>query len=70
MGEVNKRHNRKVRRPCPVCGGRVKVASDGGYWWWMYCSVDRKHFPQIFYHSAQSVLNAWENPEEPKEGNE
>ena len=48
MGEVNKRHNRKVRRPCPVCGGRVKVASDGGYSHYAYCESPQELIRWIY----------------------
>ena len=58
MGEYNKKHNRKIHRPCPVCGGRVIVAHRNDNWW-VTCDADRKHIPQRFYPYAGQAVWLW-----------
>lgn len=60
MGTHNKRHNRKVTRNCPFCGGKVKVGNRGGLWW-VYCedSLLPNHIKQEFYGSPEKAIEEW-----------
>lgn len=58
MGETNKRHNRKIWRPCPVCKGRV-VLGHRNQDWWVYCEDDASHIPQRFFPYAHEAIEAW-----------
>lgn len=59
-GERNKRHNRKITRPCPVCGGRVIVANHGDDWW-VACDADHSHIPQVRFCEPIDAIRAWNN---------
>ena len=58
MSEPNKRHNRKIWRACPVCGGRVIVAHRNNDWW-VYCEEDRTHIPQTYFNHAHEAIVFW-----------
>ena len=58
MGETNKRHNRKIWRPCPVCKGRV-VLGHRNQDWWVYCEDDASHIPQRFFPYAHEAIDEW-----------
>lgn len=60
MGELNKKHNRKIWRPCPVCGGRVIVAHRN-ISWWVYCEENRAHIPQKYFYHAYEAIDFWNN---------
>ena len=64
MGEPYKKHNRKIKRPCPVCGGRVKVAQKNGLWW-VYCSCEGfpNHIRQLFFDHADEAVWMWNRQE-------
>ncbi len=62
MGTVNKRHNRKITRPCPVCGGKVVVCHNNA--WWVACEATnqvcvRNHIPQLLVFSAKEAIEIW-----------
>lgn len=59
-GERNKRHSRKITRPCPVCGGRVIVANHGDDWW-VACDADHSHIPQVRFCEPIDAIRAWNN---------
>ena len=58
MGEINKRHNRKIWRACPVCKGRV-VLGYRNQNWWVYCEDDTSHIPQRFFPHPHEAIEAW-----------
>lgn len=58
MGEINKRHNRKITRPCPVCGGKVIVCHKN--LWWVECKADHFHIPQRYFYHADEAVRAWD----------
>ena len=62
MGETNKRHNRKIWRPCPVCKGRV-VLGHRNRDWWVYCEDNASHIPQRFFSYAHEAIEAWNEKE-------
>ena len=58
-GEPNKRHNKKITRPCPVCGGRVTVCYRNDQWW-VACENDSSHIPQkLFYRHVYDAITEW-----------
>lgn len=57
-GEMNKRHNRKIRGCCPVCGGRVIVAHHG-IDWWVACEENSSHIKQNLYPEPIDAIRAW-----------
>lgn len=57
-GEINKRHNKKIKKHCPVCGGKVIVAHRNDKWW-VACDEDRYHIPQKFYQEPIDAIRAW-----------
>lgn len=59
-GEVNKRHNKKITRACPVCGGRVTVGNRNQTWW-VLCENGRNHIPQMPFPCAYEAITAWNN---------
>ena len=59
-GEPCKRHNRKIWKPCPVCGGRVRVGNRNT-WWWVYCENDVYHIPQVLFHEPIDAIR-WFQP--------
>ena len=58
MSEINKRHNRKIWRACPVCKGRV-VLGYRNQNWWVYCEYDASHIPQRFFPHPHEAIEAW-----------
>jgi len=58
MSEVNKRHNRKIWRACPVCKGRV-VLGYRNQNWWVYCEYNTSHIPQRFFPHPHEAIEAW-----------
>ena len=58
MSEMNKRHNRKIWRACPVCKGRV-VLGYRNQNWWVYCEYDTSHIPQRFFPYPHEAIEAW-----------
>ena len=58
MGTSNKKHNQKINRTCPICGGKVLVGNSGNVWW-VYCSNDVYHIPQQFYPYPYDAIRAW-----------
>lgn len=58
MSEINKRHNRKIWRACPVCKGRV-VLGYRNQNWWVYCEYDASHIPQRFFPHPYEAIEAW-----------
>ena len=58
MGEYNKRHNRKIRRVCPVCGGRVIVCNRNGTWW-VVCEADRAHIKYMPFTHVDDAIGVW-----------
>ena len=58
MSEINKRHNRKIWRACPVCKGRV-VHGYRNQNWWVYCEYDASHIPQRFFPYPHEAIEAW-----------
>lgn len=58
MGTHNKKHNQKINRACPVCGGKVLVGNHGDCWW-VYCSNDVHHIPPQFYSYPVDAIRAW-----------
>lgn len=57
-GEVNRKHNKRITKPCPVCGSRVTVANHGGIWW-IACDADRTHIKQMFFHEPIDAIRWW-----------
>ena len=58
-GEQNRRHNRKISRRCPVCGGRVIVGNHGCDWW-VLCENNNSHIQQIRFGEPIDAIRAWE----------
>lgn len=58
MGEVNKKYNRRISRPCPVCGGRV-VVGHRTCSWWVYCEENDSHIPQRRFSYPQDAIYQW-----------
>lgn len=59
-GEQNRRHNRKISRRCPVCGGRVIVGNHGCDWW-VLCENNNSHIQQIRFGEPVDAIRAWES---------
>ena len=58
MGEVNKKYNRRISRPCPVCGGRV-VVGHRTCDWWVYCEENSSHIPQRRFSHPNDAICQW-----------
>jgi len=58
MNEVNKKYNRRISRPCPVCGGRV-VVGHRTCSWWVYCEENDRHIPQRRFSYPQDAIYQW-----------
>lgn len=58
MGEENKKYNRRISRPCPVCGGRV-VVGHRTCSWWVYCEENSSHIPQRRFSHPQDAIYQW-----------
>ena len=58
MSEINKRHNRKIWRACPVCKGRV-VLGYRNQNWWVHCEYDASHIPQRFFPYPHEAIETW-----------
>lgn len=57
-GEHNKKWNKRVTRPCPVCGGRVIVANRNQSWW-IRCDEDPFHIKYKPYRDPYSAIRAF-----------
>ena len=57
-GEYNRKHNKRITKPCPICGNRVIVANHGGTWW-VACDADRTHIKQVFFHEPIDAIRWW-----------
>lgn len=63
MGAHNKRHSRRLKGVCPVCGCKVVVANHGRKWW-VACETDTKalkslHIEQEYYSTANECIEKW-----------
>ena len=58
MGEENKKYNRRISRPCPVCGGRVVVGHRTCNWW-VYCEENSSHIQQRRFSYPQDAIKQW-----------
>lgn len=58
MGEENKKYNRRISRPCPVCGGRV-VVGHRTCSWWVYCEENDRHIPQRRFSYPNDAIYQW-----------
>lgn len=57
-GEPNKKWNKRVTKPCPVCGGRVVVAHRN-LSWWIRCDDDPFHIKYKPYGDPYSAIRAF-----------
>lgn len=57
-GEPNKKWNKRVTRPCPMCGGRVIVAHRNQSWW-IRCDDDPFHIKYKPYEDPYSAIRAF-----------
>lgn len=57
-GEPNKKWNKRITRPCPMCGGRVIVANRNQSWW-IRCDDDPLHIKYKPYEDPYSAIRAF-----------
>lgn len=57
-GEPNKKWNKRITRPCPMCGGRVIVAHRNQSWW-IRCDDDPFHIKYKPYEDPYSAIRAF-----------
>lgn len=57
-GEPNKKWNKRITKPCPVCGGRVIVANRN-WSWWIRCDNDPFHIKYKSYSDPYSAIRAF-----------